>query len=85
MKHARSDYNRFQDPAGIIPEDEPVLILRGQDWAAPVAARAWADEHDRRGGDPGLSRVVRKHAEAMEAWPVKKAADAPADAYPEEP
>lgn len=36
MKHARPDYDRIQDPAGIIPEDEPVFLLRGQDrYAAP--------------------------------------------------
>ena len=29
MKHARDDYNRIQDPAGKIPEDEPVFLLRG--------------------------------------------------------
>lgn len=35
MKHARSDYNRIQDPAKLIPEDEPVFLLRGQDKFAP--------------------------------------------------
>lgn len=32
MLHARKDYNeRIQDAAGIIPMDEPVFLLRGQD------------------------------------------------------
>ncbi len=32
MLHARKDYNeRIQDNANIIPEDEPVLLLRAQD------------------------------------------------------
>lgn len=30
MLHAREDYNRFQDPEGLIPDDEPVFLLRGQ-------------------------------------------------------
>lgn len=75
MKHARTDYDRIQDPENKIPADEPVLILRGQDRAAPVAARAWAAEHDRLGGDPKLSAMVRTHAAEMDAWPTKKVAD----------
>ena len=36
MKHARSDYQaRIQDVAGLIPADEPVFFIRGQDKAAP--------------------------------------------------
>ena len=35
MKHAREDYNRIQDPAGLIPADEPVFLLRGQDEFTP--------------------------------------------------
>lgn len=31
MKHARADYDRIQDPAGKIGEDEPVFLLRAQD------------------------------------------------------
>ena len=31
MKHAREDYDRFQDPANIIPKDEPVMLFRAQD------------------------------------------------------
>jgi len=31
MKHARPDYDRIQDPAGLIPKYEPVFLLRGQD------------------------------------------------------
>lgn len=42
MKHARPDYNRIQDPAGLIPEDEPVFLLRGQDVLAPSLVKDWA-------------------------------------------
>lgn len=44
MKHAREDYNRIQDPAGLIPEDEPVFLLRGQDMFAPSLVREWAQK-----------------------------------------
>ena len=41
MKHARDDYNRIQDPAGLIPADEPVFLLRGQDKLAIKAMEAY--------------------------------------------
>jgi len=31
MKHEREDYSRIQDSGGLIPEDEPVFLLRAQD------------------------------------------------------
>ena len=34
MKHARSDYDRIQDPDGKIPANEPVFLIRGQDVCA---------------------------------------------------
>lgn len=40
MLHARKDYNRIQDPLGIIPDNEPVFLLRGQDaLTIPVMTR----------------------------------------------
>lgn len=80
MKHARSDYDRFQDPDGLIPDDEPVFIVRGQDKSAPETLRAWAREHVRRSGSAVLAAAVRNHAVAMEVWQEKhgaKVADAP--------
>lgn len=68
MKHARDDYNRIQDPAGKIPEDEPVFLLRGQDKAAPGAVRAYAEILESMGGDPVLVRQSRAQAERMEQW-----------------
>lgn len=70
MKHARDDYNRIQDPAGKIPEDEPVFLLRGQDRAAPGAVRAYAEILESMGGDPVLVRKSREQAEKMELWQV---------------
>ena len=77
MKHAREDYNRFQDPEGKIPEDEPVFLIRGQDKASVEAVRYWADANDKHGGDPEASRLARNHADRMEAWPTKKPCDLP--------
>ena len=33
MRHAREDYNRIQDPAGQIPDDEPQLWDRVKETA----------------------------------------------------
>jgi hypothetical protein len=80
MRHARADYDRFQDPLNLIPADEPVFIIRAQDVSGAPAVRAWADLNDSNGGDPEASRLARVHAVLMDAWPVKKAADLRPDA-----
>jgi hypothetical protein len=80
MRHARADYQRIQDPSRKIPDDEPVLLIRGQDRAAPDTARHWANLHDALGGDPALSAAVRAHAEFIEDWQAEhgsKVADVP--------
>lgn len=75
MQHQRADYQRFQDPEGRIPQDEPVFLIRGQDKVAGDAVRAWADLNDRNGGDRELSRQAREQAARMDTWPSKKPAD----------
>ncbi len=80
MIHARADYNRIQDPAGIIPDDEPVFLLRARDVSAPAVVRRWADIHAQQGGDPLMASMARKHAERMEVWQAangSKVADLP--------
>lgn len=67
MKHAREDYNRIQDPAGLIGEDEPVFLLRAKDQLAPDTLRFWADSVERY-GDSSLAWYVRCFADEMEAW-----------------
>lgn len=82
MRHAREDYNRIQDPAGRIPEDEPVFLLRGQDEAAPAAVRVWADVHEAQSPDSPLVRLAREHARRMQQWQQvegAKVADGPHD------
>lgn len=68
MKHARSDYDRIQDPAGLIPGSEPVFLLRGQDVAAPETVRTWARLHTAHGGDPRMAHMANEHAAKMEIW-----------------
>ena len=66
MRHARRDYNRIQDPAGKIPADEPVFLVRGQDRAGPVTLRAWALTAEQLGAAEELVEAVRAHAYEME-------------------
>lgn len=68
MKHARKDYNRIQDPAGLIPEDEPVFLLRGQDPLAPRLLNLWARELRLLNGDPKMAKLVEDQAKAMVKW-----------------
>ncbi len=79
MKHARADYDRIQDPAGLIPADEPVFLLRGQDKHAARFLRWYAAAVEHDGGDADLAAAARRQADAMDAWPTKKAPDLPAD------
>ena len=78
MKHARPDYDRFQDPLGLIPADEPVFLLRGQDIAAHVAVRAWANAAQSLGASPEIVRMAVEHAHKMQGW-ASKVPDVPAD------
>lgn len=68
MKHARSDYDRIVDPAGLIGADEPVFLIRAKDAVAAKAVRAWACLHLAENGDPEIARVAMAHADAIDAW-----------------
>jgi hypothetical protein len=69
MKHARDDYNRIQDPAGLIPEEEPVFLIRAQDITAPDVLLFWASEQLKLPGcDMNLVELARKQAHAMRQW-----------------
>lgn len=69
MKHSRPDYNRIQDPAGLIPADEPVFLLRGQDVYAPDILREYASRiYDRGKGNVEASNEIFAQAAAMETW-----------------
>ena len=68
MKHARKDYNRIQDPAGLIPVDEPVFLIRGQDRAAPGAVEAWANLAEAIGADHEIIDAARRQAKLMREY-----------------
>lgn len=68
MKHARADYDRIQDPAGKIPKNEPVFLIRGQDLAAPETLREYAMEAHRKGADNALIMAVLDHVREIERW-----------------
>lgn len=76
MKHARPDYDRFQDPEGKIPEDEPVFILRAQDKHAAMAVAFYAGalEYD-PDVDEEMVKVCKQWAMKMKAWPIQKSPD----------
>lgn len=77
MKHARDDYNRIQDPCDIIPHDEPVFLLRGQDKFAAMLVETYANFVEMDGGDPEIVRLSREQADRMRAWPTHKSPDMP--------
>lgn len=85
MKHARSDYDtRIQDSAGLIPDDEPVLLIRGQDEAALYVIGAWLGFYsgDPR-IDPALITSIKLHEHRIRDWQLThghKVADAPPEA-----
>lgn len=68
MRHARLDYNRIQDPAGLIPQDEPVFLLRAQDRFAPDTVLYWSSEAEQGGADAAIVELAREHAAAMAKW-----------------
>ena len=71
MIHARDDYNRIQDPAGKIPADEPVFLLRAQDQLACMAVDYYASLCE-QAQSPDIAAKARQHADRMAAWPKKK-------------
>jgi hypothetical protein len=77
MKHARADYDRIQDPAKLIPDMEPVFLIRGQDLAAPEALRQYAVEAHRQGATNDLINAVLDHAREMERWQRERARKTP--------
>lgn len=75
MNHARHDYNRIQDPAGLIPDDMPVFLLLGKDKHAAATVRYWADRVELSGGDPAIVQLARDQADRMAALSAHKQPD----------
>lgn len=59
----------------LVPRNEPVFLLRGQDALAALAVRFWADSVAKAGGDEAAIASARAQADHMDAWPVKKRPD----------
>ncbi len=70
MLHARNDYNRrIQDSENVIPNDEPVFVLRGQDIFAPIILDLYATMAETsKKPDAEIVRAVREHAACMRQW-----------------
>jgi hypothetical protein len=81
MNHSRPDYDRIQDPAALIPDDEPVFFLRAQDEVAAATVRFWAALARAAGADPMMIQNARDHADRMDAWAKKKVPDLPASVH----
>lgn len=77
MLHARQDYSRIQDPAGKIPADEPVFLLRGQDRHAAQAVAYYAQLVAEDGGPEDVVVSSMEQAARMSDWPMKKQPDLP--------
>ena len=67
MKHARTDYDRIQDPAGKIPADEPVFLLRAQDQTAADTVEYWIRQNKK------LLKTAKKTLTPLELMGRKKA------------
>jgi hypothetical protein len=86
MRHARTDYNRIQDPAledptlanGSTPiaEDEPVLLFRAQDVHAPRVAAFYAGLLNDDGNDT-MARTVMAQGRQMLLWQTQNRMKAP--------
>lgn len=68
MKHARPDYDPIQDPRGLIPEDEPVFLLRAQDLTAPAVVEYWVMKAKDAGAAKTITEAAKNQAEAMREW-----------------
>lgn len=77
MLHPREDYNhRIQDNEKLIPEDEPVLLLRAQDALSDEVVELYAQLCERTQPLEVAARI-REHVNAMKAWATKKIPDVP--------
>lgn len=77
MRHSRPDYNRIQDPDELIPEDEPVFLLRAQDVTSPTVVRYWAEQAEQAGADAETVQAAREWADEMETWQRDRGAKVP--------
>jgi hypothetical protein len=75
--HARTDYDRIQDPAGLIPADEPVFLIRGKDLVGPATVEAWANLAAMAGAEPEIVELARRQARRMTEWQQRSGCQVP--------
>jgi hypothetical protein len=74
VRHARPDYDRIQDPAGKIPENEPVFLLRAQDKFAWIFVKGYSNLMWAL-GKLDLYELSKAHAKRMREWKPQKEPD----------
>lgn len=69
MLHARKDYQeRIQDSANLIPEDEPVFLIRAQDVTAPEVVRHWIEDAADHGATDNILEAAEEHLQRIIEW-----------------
>ena len=68
MIHARTDYDRIQDPAGKIADDEPVMLFRAKDVLFPAILAKYADLLRFHNADQTMIESVLAHEAAARKW-----------------
>jgi hypothetical protein len=69
MKFNRADYqNRIIDLAKLIPDDEPVFLIRASDIVGPSAVRHWAKIAEQSGATAGMVADALIQANQMDGW-----------------
>lgn len=67
-------YGRVTTEKGNIPDDEPVIVFRGQDRLAPAIMRIYAQLCRTHGCDR-VAEEAEKTAQMLEQWKPKKLPD----------
>lgn len=68
MIHAREDYNRIQDPAGLIPAGEPVFLIRAQDACATWTLAHWIKRARYIKAGSAIIQAAADQLDRMYAW-----------------
>lgn len=71
----RADYEQLVSFRGLEP-DEPYFLVRAKDAVAGDAVRAWVVLASAAGAPPALLEQALRQADRLDAWPVKRVADA---------
>ena len=68
MIHASEKYNQAPSLDHLIPDDEPVFLIRGHDPSAMLVISTWLKYARDRGVPEERLREVRLHAIEMAGW-----------------